>query len=259
MEYEYIRKGIIRKLPKNTADIIRNGLKRQDEFSPFIKGDPYTDKLLAQKALSMGLSRYTLPLYMLGFNAQNSTLKNIISPITLEEKETLKKFNLQNKKYITIHYDNAEKKIKDFSPTRVWPKNNWQEFVKLFKQKYPDILIVQAGSKINFDFVDVCLNNKTTLTELMAILKNSLLHIDGESALVHIAACVNTKSIVMFGPTIKDYFAYPQNINIKTDDCTPCMWVTKYWRSACPLGFKTAPCMQAISANKVLEEVKKIL
>ena len=64
MEYEYIKKGIIKKLPKNTADIIINGLKRQKEFAPFIKGDPYTDKLLAQKALSMGLNRYTLPLYM---------------------------------------------------------------------------------------------------------------------------------------------------------------------------------------------------
>ena len=256
MEYEYIRKGIMEKLPKNTTNIITNGLKRQNEFAPFIKGDPYTDKLLAQKALSLGLNRYNLPLYMLGFSVQNSTLKNIISPINLKEKEILKKFNLQSKKYITIHYDNAEKTVQDCRPTRVWPKQNWQEFVKLFKQQYPDILIIQTGSKINFDFVDLCLNNKTTLTELMAILKNSLLHIDGESALVHIAACVNTRSIVMFGPTVKDYFAYPQNINIKTNDCTSCMWVTKNWRSACPLGYKIAPCMNNIAPTQIMKEVE---
>ena len=196
---------------------------------------------------------------MLGFNVQNSSLKNLISNTNLQEKETLQKFNLSNKKYITVHYDNAEKQIKNFTPTRVWPKNNWQKFAQLFKRQYPEILIVQIGSKTNFDFADLCLNNKTTLTELMAILRNSLLNIDGESALVHIAACVNTKSIVMFGPTEKDYFAYQQNVNIKTNDCTACMWVTKNWRSACPIGYKIAPCMDSISPTQILNEVKKIL
>ena len=259
MKYEHIRKGIMERLTVNTASIIKNGLKRQKDFAFFINGDPYTDKLLAQRALSLGLTRYTLPLYMLGFEVQNSSLKNLISNIDLQEKEILQKFNLSNKKYITVHYDNAEKQIKNFTPTRVCPQNNWQEFAKLFKQQYPEILIVQIGSKTNFDFVDLCLNDKTTLTELMAILKNSLLHIDGESALVHIAACVNTKSIVMFGPTEKDYFAYQQNVNIKANECTACMWVTKNWRSACPLGYKIAPCMKNISPTQVLAEVKKLL
>ena len=259
MEYEYIKKGVLENLDSNEIKIIKCGIERQKELSPFIDGDPYTDLLLAKTALKLGLNRYTLPLYMLGFDIRNSNLREIPLKLNFKEKEILNKFNLSGKKYITIHYDNNEKKIKDFRPTRAWPKAKWQEFVELFKQKYKDILVVQIGGTINFDFVDLCLNNKTSLTELSVILKKSLLHIDGESALVHIAACVNTKSLVLFGPTVKEYFAYPQNINIKSDKCCDCMWVTKTWRSACPLGYKIAPCMKEITPQQILTKIKGIL
>jgi ADP-heptose:LPS heptosyltransferase len=259
MEYEYIDKQIFDNSDKKIVQFIKCGLERQKELSPFIKSDPYTDLLLAKTALKLGLNRYTLPLYMLGFDIQNSSLREIPLKINFEEKEILNKFKLESKKYITIHYDNNEKPAKDFRPTRVWPKENWQEFVKLFKQTYKDILIVQVGGTIDFGFADLCLNNKTSLAELCVILKNAKLHIDGESALVHIAACVDTKSIVLFGPTIKDYFAYPKNINIKSDKCCDCMWVKKLWRSACPLGYKIAPCMKAITPQEVLNQIEKIL
>ena len=259
MEYEHIKKGVLENLDSNEIKIIKCGIERQKELSPFIKGDPSTDLLFAKTALKLKLNRYTLPLYMLGFDMQNSNLREIPLNINFKEKEILNKFNLLDRKYITIHYDNNEKKVKDFAPTRVWPKENWQEFVKLFKQKYKDILVVQIGGTINFDFVDLCLNNKTSLTELCVILKNAQLHLDGESAIVHIAACVDTKSIVFFGPTVKEYFAYPKNINIKSDKCCNCMWVKKLWRSACPLGYKTALCLKSIKPQQILDKIEEIL
>jgi ADP-heptose:LPS heptosyltransferase len=70
-----------------------------------------------------------------------------------------------------------------------------------------------------------------------------MLHIDNEGGLVHIAACLGTTSVVIFGPTSADYFAYLDNINVRPPVCGDCWWTTKNWMDICPLGHKQPLCM----------------
>jgi ADP-heptose:LPS heptosyltransferase len=66
---------------------------------------------------------------------------------------------------------------------------------------------------------------KTDLTKITVILSGSLLHIDSENGLVHLAACLGTVLCVMFGPTAATYFGYEENINITPRVCGGCWWV----------------------------------
>lgn len=254
LEYERFDKTKISRLAPQFLPVLEKGLQRQKEYNFFIKGDPYTDKLLTEKMISLCLNRINTPLFFAGFEKQDT-------PLTLKtvDKQTLNKYKLKGKKYIVIHYENCEKKIKDFDPTRPWPKNNWENFLKLFKQNYPDILTVQIGGKIALPSVDICLCNKTNLEELTQIINSAVFFIGGEGGLAHLAGFLKKKGIVLYGPNSEKFLSYPQNINLNSNICTSCIWVTKHWRSACPLGYKTAPCMLAITPEKVMAEVKKLL
>ena len=54
------------------------------------------------------------------------------------------------------------------------------------------------------------------------VLKGSLLHIDCDSGLVHLATQLGTKCVVLFGQTSVWYFGYEQNINIVSKVCNSC-------------------------------------
>lgn len=84
------------------------------------------------------------------------------------------------------------------------------------------------------------------------ILKNSLLHIDCEGGLVHLASQLGTKCVVLFGATDVDYYSYRQNINLVAEICTPCYMA---WSSGseCLLKSKEPPCMLSITPQKVCE------
>jgi ADP-heptose:LPS heptosyltransferase len=100
---------------------------------------------------------------------------------------------------------------------------------------------------------------KTTMPEVAAIIASAELHLDNESGLVHMAACLGTRSCVLFGPTDADYFGYPQNINIRPGCCGGCWWTTDSWMDQCPRGFATAPCMDSIAPEDVVRHLVRTL
>ena len=254
LKYEKYNETKINSLLPQLLSIIKTGLKRQEEFSFFIKGDPYTDKLFTEKMISLNLNKINTPLFFAGFKREKPPLL-----FNIKTDETLNKHNLKNKRYIVIHYENCEKQISNYYPTRPWPKNNWESFIKHFKEIFPEILIVQISGSIALSEADLCLCGKTNLQELAQIINGAILFIGGEGAPAHLAGFLGKKSIILYGPSRAEFLAYPQNINLCAEVCTTCVWVTKNWRSACPLGYKTAPCMSNINPIQVLTEVKKLL
>ena len=74
-------------------------------------------------------------------------------------------------------------------------------------------MVVQIGAdnSQSIEGVDLDLRNKTTLDEVSWIIKQSRLHIDGESGLVRMAHALHTTSIAIFGPTSKSFFAIDGN------------------------------------------------
>jgi ADP-heptose:LPS heptosyltransferase len=107
--------------------------------------------------------------------------------------------------------------------------------------------------------VDLNLVGKISFLEAAAVLERARLHIDGESGLVHLRHLLGGRSVVMFGPTPAEYFAYADNCNIVSKDCRGCMWMTDDWFEVCPRGLAESRCMASIATTEVLKDVIGVL
>ena len=173
-----------------------------------------------------------------------------------------KKWGLEGVSYLTFHDGTSlAQTVSRQRPTRAWPAVRWCEFFRLFKQAFPHIKLVQLGGQNSpvYEEADVCLVGKTRVQELPSILQGALAHVDTESGLVHLAQFLDVRSVVIFGPSSAHFFGYAKNENLAAGPCGGCMWVSNDWMLKCPLGAVAAPCTQAVSAQSVLDAVKRIL
>ncbi|MGN1058528.1 MAG: glycosyltransferase family 9 protein, partial [Candidatus Avelusimicrobium sp.] len=136
-----------------------------------------------------------------------------------------------------------------------------RKWIGLFKEKFPDIKVVQLGGEDSpvYAEADVCLAGKTELTDLPALLNNALCHVDTESGLVHLAQFLDVRSAVLFGPSDVRFFGYAKNKNLSAGNCGGCMWMTSDWMTRCPLRRAQPCCVAEISPQQVLSAVEEIL
>lgn len=238
----------------------QKALALQQKLQIVINNTPHLDGLWAKISMAYGSARVANTGLTTGFPiTQNDRAP--LKPDPQKLHQTLDKFGLSGKKYITIHDGtNTNTDLHGRQATRCWPRVHWERFGQLFKQQFPDILLVQlgAGNSAAFGFADICLVGKTAVPDLPYILQGALLHIDGESGMVQLANLTDTRAIVLFGPTPVAYFGYARNINLRAGDCRECMCIRADWMSRCPL-FDTNRCLHAIKPEKVLEETEKLL
>lgn len=161
--------------------------------------------------------------------------------------------------YVTFH-DGASR-TESHLPTRFWPQAHWREFLRLFKENFPEIQLVQLGGKNApvYPEADICLAGKTELADLPEILNGALCHVDTESGLVHLAQFLAVRSVVLFGPSDVRFFGYDKNKNLSAGDCGGCMWMSTDWMTRCPLAREEALCMQNITPQQVLDAVREIV
>lgn len=181
-------------------------------------------------------------------------------PLKEDEKSTFEEMSKQwgNKIYITMNCGNGECSDNDLV-AKTWPIENYEILVKLIKHKYPYIYIIQLGGKdanrIN-GCDDFIIGKKMSVAE--HVLAHSLLHIDTEGGLVHIASQLGTKCIVLFGPTSIDYYGYESNINITAGNCHNC-WGLYLDINKCARGLNKPECMYSISPQMVFAFTQEYL
>lgn len=260
--YDFINRERIEKLAPQLLPIIEKGLDVQRCFKPFATYTPYLDGQLAEIAIANGGSRITNLGWFTGLDVQ----QNDPAPLALDTNitnQTLCKLGLSNQPYITIHDGiNPHTDPSHGGRTRNWPRSYWHELVKQIKQEYPNLKIVQLGGKtsVSFDFVDISLVGKTVIADLPHILKNTRLHVDGESGMVHLANLTQTPCVVLFGPSKAAYLGYSRNTNIQAPFCGGCMNISKHWMTQCVLGYPPEKqCLASITPQQVFESVRKHL
>lgn len=176
----------------------------------------------------------------------------------------LEKFNLKTNKFITVQrgvglVDKKECSKIEIS-TRIWSENQYVETINLLKKRYPDYIVVQLGGSYCSPIpnVDCNLCGKTSFEELLILLASSYLHFDCECGMVHLRHFICAKpSIVIFGPTKKEFYGYEENINIGSDICPGCDWLHNEWRTQC-LRDKSAlypVCLESLSPNDIIKEL----
>lgn len=180
------------------------------------------------------------------------------------KKETpiLKKFNLLNRAYITLHLGIPLEK-NALTNNKLWPEQYWQILIKKLKAEYPNYIIVLLGINKErnshiFEGVDIDLRSKTSLEDIKVILKNSLLHIDTEGGFVHLRhALKGGPSVVLFGPTSPNVYGYTENLNLRSKACLKsCEWITNDWLTRCPRRTNKNICMSTLTPDFVFNEIK---
>lgn len=255
----HVEKARFEKLAPSFVGVLETSIKRQQELNFFLSDNYLLDDALGRFLYHQGATRLAALKYLsaLDFDEQQTGL---LPPAMLQKD--VSRYGL-TAPYITVHSGiNASFHIGMKTPLKCWPIEKWEEFLRLFKKQFPHIQIVQVGGKNSprFAGVDVCLVGKTPVEDLPAILQGSRLHIDGESGLVQLTRWLDTKAVVLFGPTAPCLFALPKNTNLAQEKCGRCMWLLgPSWHTQCVLGHPACVNMQAHTPQTVLEAVLKEL
>lgn len=208
-----------------------------------------------QRMKYLGYNYYNYLNYTGVFDIQD---QNVDIPLAPNYKEVFENMCLDQ--FITINYGTAVALKNNLDSTaKQWPYRRFCEFVKLFKEKYPHIKVVQLGVKdaAKVEGVDKYILGES-LELVKYVLKNSMVHLDSEGGLVHLATNLGTKCVVMFGPTPEWFYGYKQNVNIVSEVCSGCYCLYDGF-DVCAKGITPAPCMMGIGAEKALDGVSVIL
>ena len=179
-------------------------------------------------------------------------------PLSEKYRESFGKLDLGS--YITIHTGSGlAVRGKENVDARQWPQGYYQEFVDLFKKKYPDIAIVQIGDKNTKKLQNVdCYIFDESLEVIKYVLKNAIFHLSTEGGLMHLATQLGTKCVTIFGPTQVELFGYKQNVNLVSQKCSSCYCL--YDASfCCARGMEKPECMYDIRVDFVMERIGEFM
>ncbi len=142
-------------------------------------------------------------------------------------------------------------------PTKQWPIENFAKLCDELAKRNIRVVITGSAedSKIAAELFRLTRNKpinaigKTSITELVSLIRRCQVFISSDSAPMHIASSVDAPLIAIFGPTDpKRHLVPPSRYQVfwKEVQCSPC-----YLRS-CPIGLL---CMKRIGVQEILDSV----
>lgn len=158
--------------------------------------------------------------------------------------------------YITVNYGNGS-----FSDdnTKQWPFEYFCSLVELIKTYVPGVKVIQVSGKSSkkIRYCDIYYLGES-LEKVKCVLKQSILHIDIEGGVVHLATQLGTKCAVIFGGTQYWYYGYDKNINIYDESCNGCAYISPA-QFECYAGYERPECLYRITPEIVFDRIKDLL
>lgn len=226
-----------------------------DELYINIPEQCYRERIQFERCRLLGLNRWTELRMGQAFEIAN---QRTVIPINQAYEVEWKRLGLAVKGYITLNRG-ADQMREGAEQLKVWPKEYYEKFIKLWKAQFPQIPVIQLGSKDceKLQGVDqAILGQSFELTKW--IIKNSFCHIDCEGGLVHLATQFDTKCIVIFGPTPVHMYGYEQNINLVSNLCNNCMGLHDEWAYSCYRKEQKNQCMRSIEPKAIVNAIEVI-
>ena len=200
-------------------------------------------KQTVQRYVALGLSKTarlppTTPAPRLSVDSQN-------------QQQLLQKYHLQIDKPVIGFMPGAE-----YGPAKQWPIESYRELaVKLTEQGYRvwvfgSLKEQGLGDKIaaNSDIVNLC--GKTQLVDVVDLLAVCASVVSNDSGLMHIAAAVGIKLVVIYGSSTPGYtppLTNKANIIYHQLECSPC------FERTCQYGHYD--CLRRITTEEVIENL----
>lgn len=254
----YVRAVDFEKLKKISEPLYEWAREISDfnnKYPEYLKPGTVNDYLLTKFTQKVGRNRLSQA------DVNNFiNVKDVFKLKVSDEQKILKDYGFNKCQYITLQCGTGVYSG-DVISTREWPIDKFNELIKLIRQKYPNIKIIQIGSakdlRMNAD-VDLC--GVTNFDEFLVILKNAALHIGGESGCVHMRHFMCAKpSVVLFGPTNKDFYGYSENLNISSEICQGCEWLHSAWQKHCCISGNKPVCMMKLKPEFVFKQLTTLL
>lgn len=156
---------------------------------------------------------------------------------------------------------------------RRWPIKNYVDIIDWLWSNYrltaviaggeEDVLLGKKITSSNSTLKSIDITGKTTLIQLVEIIRNSAITISNETSSIHIAAAVDAPSICILGGGHFGRFApYPSNYGgnapicvYETMECFNCNWI-------CPKPTDsngTVQCISKVTPSRVKEKIVRIM
>jgi len=157
----------------------------------------------------------------------------------------------------------------DMIPLRRWESARFVELARLVLKEYPGSAVAFTGAPVERDQAEalarevgsprcICLAGRTTLDELFALYSHAKILVTNDSGPAHFASLTPAAVIALFGPETPALFGPLSAGSVALTaglPCSPCVSAQNNRLSSC----KNNLCMQAITVERVMEEVRKRL
>lgn len=229
-------------------------LKKYLDNSGLKNRHPLDNSILYARAEKLGQNAYTVHSHG-GILPIEDTKVDI--PLLPEFEEAYRNLFSQDKdfNFITLNYGWGMNKHNDaFVPCKIWPYEYYCRLASMIKEKYPSIRLVQIakGEAPRIPSTDMILKD-LDMEVLKYVLRYSLLHIDSEGGMVHLATQLGTKCLVAFGPTPVHFFGYESNINVVSKKCSDCCFLHEDFAS-CFRGLREPECMYSLTPEMMFKK-----
>ncbi|MBD3308520.1 hypothetical protein GF339_18990 [candidate division KSB3 bacterium] len=159
-----------------------------------------------------------------------------------------------------------------FGPIAAHPLKQWpvERFIKLGQrivQRYGARILLFGGAtdlpamqSVAEDLPNapIVLCGKLSLLESAAAVQRCALFVGNDTGMAHIAAAMQRKVIVLFGPTVEEFGFYPYRTpSIVLSKSLPCRPCTHTGKGTCRI--KTHACLREIGADDVFRAVETML
>lgn len=222
----------------------------------YYKNSPRIDGLSALFSICQGYNRINQPDIEHILKIKDIHINTCID----NEDAVLKKYSLTKYHFITLNRS-VDSTRNSPNSTKLWPKQYYSELIDLLRHEFKDYPIVYLSP-----YPEKCLNGsimnlsgKTTINELKVLLKYSYLHVGPEGGMIHLRHVLARRpSCVLFGPTNIEFYGYPENINLTSNQCfVECEWFTESWQEFC-LNNKSGTCekLKKLTPNHVIKAIK---
>ena len=180
---------------------------------------------------------------------------NIYPEFNIQEPESLKYIN-KYKNLLVVQPGAA------YGPAKCWPSNSFGKVSKYWAENRGDVIIVGADKeKDTAEEVTACtkgnsnvhnLTGKTSMIELMYVLKQAEICLCNDSGVMHLASALNMKGVAVFGstdPYATGPIAGKWIVLLNKQNCSPC------FSRKCTNPEKDYKCLNSISTQNVIDAI----
>lgn len=109
----------------------------------------------------------------------------------------------------------------------------WQQAITQLKNNGLKVVQVGGPDDVNL-YADIDMRNPDLRVQA-SLVEKAVCLLAPEGGMVHLAAAVGTKAVVLFGPTPVVLFGYPWNTNLSGSLCSPCWWGPAWEAQICTM------------------------